>query len=259
MQKDTLTRHELLPRRLGNFAALSQAEAAALRRLGAGPHRTIGARQDLAREGEPPRVAFLILSGWASRYKMLEDGRRQTLAFLLPGDLCDINSDIVGERDHSIGAVSPVTCVEIGHDRLDAVMAEHPRLGRAFWWQLLTSLSMQREWTLNLGQRSAIERLSHLFCELFLRLRAVGLCDRTSCDMPITQVDLSEATGLTSVHVNRTLQEMRARNLIVLRGRRLEIPDLERLERIALYNRAYLHLDGVQAAPAARLSSASLT
>jgi CRP-like cAMP-binding protein len=259
MEAKTLIRHELLARRLGNFAALNEIEIASLRQLVAGPHRTVGARQDVLREGDAPLMAFLVTSGWASRYKTLEDGRRQTLAFLIPGDLCNINDHILDELDHSIGAITQLSYLEIAHDKLESLAAAQPGLGRALWWQLLTGLSVQREWTLNLGQRSAIERISHLFCEMFLRLRAVGLTQGTTCDLPITQIDLSEATGLTSVHVNRTLQEMRARNLVRLKGRRLDIPDLERLERTALFNPTYLHLGrgDVQRMPAENAAGAT--
>ncbi len=108
-------------------------------------------------------------------------------------------------------------------------MLDHPRLKQALFWDQLVTVSVQREWTLNVGHRTAYERIAHLLCEMIFRLRAVGLSDGKSCDFPLTQVDLADATGLTSVHVNRTLQELRREGLIELHGRKLAVPKLEAL------------------------------
>lgn len=105
------------------------------------------------------------------------------------------------------------------------------------------TVAIQREWTLNLGQRTAYERLSHLMVEMFLRLQTVGLTNGNACDFPLTQVDLADATGLTAVHVNRTLQELRKDGLIELQSRRLVIPDMRALKGVAMFNDNYLHLD----------------
>lgn len=237
----------ILAKRLGNFVTLDADENAVLARLSTERVRRNAARSDIVREGESPNVLRLFLSGWACRYRTLEDGRRQILALLLPGDLCDLNNDVLAELDHSIGALTAVQFVEIQHDRVGEIMAERPRLARAFWWHMLTSFSTQREWTLNLS-RSAFERIGNLFCELFFRLRAVGLTRGTRYDLPITQIEIAEATGLTPVHVNRTLQEMRSDGLIVLKERVLDIPDIAALQQAVLFSPAYLHL-GLAAAP----------
>lgn len=229
-------------RRFRNFAALSEMEEAQLRSLASEQPQTVAAGRDLIREGERPRGVYLILTGWACAYKMLEDGRRQTLAFLLPGDLTDIHNVAPAEMDHSIRALTDVRYVELPYDRLQEVGREHPRLLQALWWQSTTVISVQREWTVSIGQRSAFERLSHLFCEIFLRLKAVGLTDDLSCDMPATQTDLGEATGLTSVHVNRTLQSMREAGLVMLKNRTLTIPDFATLQTRALFSPNYLCL-----------------
>lgn len=242
MHWDSSGLEDVLARRLSRFASLSDEEAAALRVEALGQLRRSEARRDLIREGEHPRAVFLIASGWACRYKTLEDGRRQIVAFLIPGDLCDLNNFILGEMDHTISAVTAVRYVEVSHDLLERLTDAHPRIARALWSQLLASLSVQREWVLNLGQRNAIERIGHLFCELFVRLKAVGLAHGDSFELPITQLDIAEATGLTSVHVNRTLQEMRAQKLITLSNRTLHIPDFTRLRDVSLFNPAYLHL-----------------
>lgn len=201
----------------------------------------MAAKTDIVREGEPPHVVRLLLSGWACRYRTLEDGRRQILGILLPGDLCDLDNDVLTELDHSIGALTPVQYAEVQYDALAQAMADQPRLARAFRWHMLTTLSLQREWTLNLS-RSALERLGNLFCELFYRLRAIGMTQHNRYDLPVTQMEVAEATGLTPVHVNRTLQEMRSEGMIILKERVLEIPDIAALQRHVLFSPTYLHL-----------------
>lgn len=127
-------------------------------------------------------------------------------------------------------------------DLVDEIEKKRSRLFKALTWDLLVQLAIQRQWTLNLGQRSAIERISHLICELFARLATIGLCRNGTCHVPITQTDLSEAAGITPVHVNRTLQELRGQGLIEWKGREIHVADMEALRRVALFNDNYLHL-----------------
>jgi CRP-like cAMP-binding protein len=145
--------------------------------------------------------------------------------------------------DHSIGAITTLKVAEIGPDEFEQMMRDNPRIAQALFWDELVTVSVQREWTLNLGQRTAYERISHLFVELFLRLQAVGRTQGKSCDFPLTQVDIADASGLTAVHVNRTLQELRKEGLIELQGRRLTILDMNALKNAALFNENYLHLN----------------
>jgi CRP-like cAMP-binding protein len=229
--------------KLGQFTRLSTEDKAVIERVSTERVRRHGAREDIVREGESPRDVYLMLSGWACRYKVLEDGRRQIIAFFLPGDLCDLNVFILREMDHSIGTITPVTVAELNRDSIDNMTAMHPRITQSLWWETLVNIATQREWTVNLGQRDAAERMAHLLCEIFIRLRGVGLTRTNQCDFPLTQADLADATGLSVVHVNRTLQELRAKNLIILRGKTLTIPDLNALMRISLFNPNYLHLD----------------
>lgn len=238
--------HSPLVQRFRNFTSLTTDEEERLRSLSDERVCTKAARRDLIREGERPRVVYLVLSGWAYRHKTLEDGRRQLLQFLLPGDLCDIHNVVLSEMDHSIGAVTELRYAEIPHGRLEELERDYPNLRRAFWWHSMTAIAIQREWTTNIGQRSAVERLAHLFCELFLRLQAVGLTDGLSCALPLTQTDMADATGLTAVHVNRTLQDMRKTGLIMLEHRKLTIPDWSALQASALFAPEYLHLGNQQ-------------
>jgi len=231
-----------LVRKLERFAKLSADDRAALDELVRQNVRRLRAREDIIREGERPTHISLILQGWACRYKVLEDGRRQIISFFLPGDLCDLNVFVLRQMDHSIGAITPLAYAEVRREAFDSV-AERPRVIQAMWWDSLVMAAVQREWTVNLGQRTAFERVAHLLCELFIRLRAVGLTHGSRCELPVTQAELADAIGLTPVHVNRTLQELRAQGLIVLQGKELTIPDLERLKDASLFNDTYLHLD----------------
>lgn len=232
-----------LIRKLEQFVRLSAEERRVLAGLADLKVRRLAPREDIVREGEKPTHVNLFLDGWACRYKTLEDGRRQIIAFFVPGDMCDLNIFILREMDHSIAPLTPITLVEIPHETLNEITATHPRITQALWWETLVNAAIQREWTVNLGQRTALERLSHLLCELFFRLRAVGRTEGNACEFPITQSDLGDTVGLSTVHVNRTLQDMRASGLISLAGRELIIHDLERLQRTAMFNPNYLHLD----------------
>lgn len=239
--------------RLEKYARLSAEDRAALQTLACASLLEVQPRRDLVREGDRPNAVRLVVSGWACRYKGLPDGRRQILGFLVPGDFCDLNVTIVRKMDHSIGAVTRVQYATLPTEEIDRVAEERPQVARAIWWHELVDASVQREWLLNIGQRSAYERIAHLLVELHLRLGSIGRTRDGSCDFPLTQTDLAEATGLTAVHVNRTLQELRRDNLIELSHRRLTIPDLPRLMQVAAFNTNYLHLD--EEAPPPQLDS----
>lgn len=205
--------------------------------------RIVDARRDLIAEGDKPRFVHLMLDGWACRYKTLPDGKRQIVSLFVPGDFCDLNVYILKQMDHSIGAITRLKVVMITPEEMNALTAERPRITQALWWHELVTTAIQREWTLNLGQRSAYERLGHLLVELYVRLKVVGRAHDGLCDFPLTQNDLADATGLTAVHVNRTLQELRRDGLIELERRQLNILDIERLKDASMFNANYLHLD----------------
>jgi CRP-like cAMP-binding protein len=221
---------------------LSEEDRAAIDRAIGRNVREFAARRDMVREGERPRAVCVMLEGWAYCYKTLRDGRRQIVGLLVPGDVSELNIFMVKEMDHSVGAITGVVAAELGRDELERLTEEHPHVTQALWWNELVTVSTQREWTLNVGQRTAYERIAHLMCEMFLRLGIVGLTQEGSCDFPITQADIGDATGLTPVHVNRMLKELRGDGLIDLRGRRLTILDFSGLRRAAMFNDNYLHL-----------------
>lgn len=224
------------------FAELPPRDRAMIERIVDRSVRELAPRRDLVREGERPRAVSLLLDGWVCRYKQFADGRRQIVGFHIPGDLCDPGLALVAAMDHSIASVTRLRHAEIALSEFDELVGRSPAFARALRWNELVNSALAREWVANVGQRSAYERIAHLFCEMFVRLRAAGLTDGPACAFPLTQTDLANATGMTSVHVNRTLQEMRRDGLLEFSCRRLVVPDLRKLKRVAKFNDNYLHL-----------------
>jgi CRP-like cAMP-binding protein len=231
-----------LLRKLANFASLSAEEEKALRAC-CGDVHVYAAGEDMIAQGDRTGGVRLLLEGFACRYKVLEDGRRQIVAYFVPGDVCDLRVFILKRMDHSIGAVAASRVAIIAPDDILGMTNRFPGLTRALWWSTLVEEAITREWIVNVGQRNARERIGHLFCELLFRFRAVGLNRGNSCSMPLTQVELAETLGLSSVHVNRTLQELRRQKLITLEGGTLTIENLDKLMEVTLFNPDYLHLD----------------
>lgn len=231
-----------LAQKLGNYLSLTAAEIATLDGLVLRKTRRYEARHEIVREGDPACTMRFMLSGWANRYKQLPDGRRQTVGFFLPGDICDLNVAILKVMDHSLAAISAVVITEIGDVEFESTISQFSRLKKAFQWESLVNMAIQREWTHNLGQRSAFERIAHLLCEIHLRLELVGMSNGNLLEFPLTQTDLAEAGGISTVHVNRTMQELRRAGLIHQKGRQLELTNLEGLREAASFDPRYLHL-----------------
>ncbi|MEA3198352.1 MAG: hypothetical protein QOF32_2404 [Gammaproteobacteria bacterium] len=231
-----------LLRKLANFTPLSDEESKAIVDV-CNDVREVAAREDVIAQGDRTGGVKLLLDGFACRYKTLDDGRRQIVAYFVPGDLCDLRVFILKRMDHSIGAIAHSKIASIAPDNVLKLMHNYPTLTRALWWSTLVEEAITREWIVNMGQRNAIERMAHLFCELLYRFRAVGLNQGLSCTLPLTQVELAETLGLSSVHVNRTLQELRRQKLITLNGGTLTIQNLQALEELSFFSAEYLHLD----------------
>jgi CRP-like cAMP-binding protein len=228
-------------RRLNAFRQLTETGVAAVEKALQNRILRAGAHEDLISEGDKPDGVRMLLSGWLCRYKTLEDGRRQIVNFVLPGDTCDAHVFLLSAMDHSIGTLTPVVYAELDRVHFDDLVASDRLVAEALWCETLAGNAVQREWAVNLGRRVALERVAHLLCEIFERLRPVGLTDGKSCAFPVTQMDLADATGLSVVHLNRTLQDLRAAGLIILRDRTLTINDLDALKRAGLFNSNYLH------------------
>ena len=228
--------------KLSRFTDLTGDDRAALDALCA--HQiTVEAKRDLIREGERPNDIYLLIEGWGYRYKMLPNGGRHILAYLLPGDLCDIHVFVLKKMDHALGLLTPATVAVIPQEAILEVMDRHPRIQRALWWGTLVDQAVLREWLVNIGSRDAFTRIAHLFCELWIRMRAVGLADEGRFSMPLTQDEIADTMGLSVVHVNRTIQKMRANDLISLEKKTLTIHDPRKLAAEADFTPNYLHLD----------------
>jgi CRP-like cAMP-binding protein len=205
--------------------------------------RILNASQDIVREGDKPSQCCLILDGWTCRYKIVGEGKRQILSFHIPGDIPDLQSLHIPTMDHSLATVTKATVAFIPHESVRELAARFPGIAAIFWRDALIDAAIFREWMVGMGRRSAFEQVAHLFCELYLKLQAVGLAEGFCCPMPITQLDLADALGLTSVHVNRVLKEMRGESLIRLRSRTLVIEAWDELQRVSEFDPTYLHLE----------------
>jgi CRP-like cAMP-binding protein len=236
-----------LVRKLESIASLSAEERRAIEQLPV-HGRTLGAHQDILREKDRPAQCCLIVDGWACRYKILEEGRRQILSFHIPGDMPDLQSLHLRVMDHSIATLTPCTVGIIPHEALRDFALRFPGVGSALWRDTLVDAAIFREWMTSNGRRTAFGRVAHLFCEMYLKLEAVGLADEHRCEVPVTQSEIADALGLTSVHVNRTLQAMRGQGLITWRGGTLVIEDWQALSTAGEFGPAYLHLEGGVAA-----------
>jgi CRP-like cAMP-binding protein len=228
-----------LVRKLEHFASLGEADRLVLERLSA-EVRTVDPHVDLIREGDVPEEAVLMLDGVAGRYKLRQTGSRQIMTYLLPGDLCDVDAPYLGRMDHAVGTLSTAAVARIPRGLLGEVMQQHPAIARALRLAKLAEEATTREWLVNLGTRSALERLAHLFCEVLARLEVVGLARQDTCRLPISQIDLADTLGLSNVHVNRVLQELRRQGLLEFHGRTLRILDLGRVRDIAEFSTSYL-------------------
>jgi CRP-like cAMP-binding protein len=226
--------------KLETVARLSEEDRAALVTLCDEP-RGMGARRNVIREGERPDHVHLMVEGWAARYKLLADGTRQITAFLIPGDFCDLHVTILGEMDHSIITLTRAKVAYIPRSQMEA-LTERPGLVKAFWWTTLVDEAVLRAWIVNVGRRDAFEAIGHLMCELYVRMKNIGLADDHCFELPLTQEELADALGLTPVHVNRVLQRMRAEELITFKSGLLTILDYRQLESASGFNSNYLHI-----------------
>lgn len=230
-----------LVRKLASIFRLSDEETLAVAAL---PMQLaeIAAEQDIVREGDRPSRCCLLLSGMAYLYKITGAGRRQILAFQLAGDVPDLQSLHLRTMDSSLATLTACRVGFIRHEDVVRVCRQFPRVADALWRTTLIDAAIFREWIANVGQREAMGRLCHILCEIFVRSQAVGLTDGDSCPLPITQQKLGEATGMSTVHVNRTLQQVRETGLIRLRTGMLTIQDWAGLQAAGDFDSGYLHL-----------------
>ena len=231
---------QLFIRNLENHGTLSQEEKDALDGA-VNRVRDYAAREDIVRDGQKPTESCAIVEGFACRYKVLDDGRRQIMAFHIPGDLPDLHGFLLG-MDHSLGTLTACKIAFIPHNVLRDITETYPNVARILWRMTLVDGAIFREWMVGMGRRSAYERIAHVLCEVLLRLKAVGLAEAYSYELLVTQAELADALGLSVVHVNRVLQRLRREGIITLKGRSLVINDWVRLQAAAEFDPSYLHL-----------------
>lgn len=230
-------------RKLESRTALNDADRAAIMAL---PfvERTFEAPAYILREGEPARAQFsFVLSGLAFRQKLASNGARQIVSLHMAGDFLDLQHLFLNRADHSIQALSRLKTAEIDRAALQNLVLSRPAIGKAMWVEALIDASILREWILNIGRRDARARLAHLLCEFTARSRAAGLDPDDRDQLPLTQEQLGDAIGLTSVHVNRTLKALAEEGLIMRDKRYVRVGDLARLLAAADFSALYLHLD----------------
>ena len=238
---DTSPDHAPLLAKLATITDLNDDEKQAILALPLAV-RALPKDHDVVQDNEVVARCCLLLEGFVHRYKMLPEGDRQIMSIHLPGDILDLQSLQIRRMDHSVGTLTKTRVAFIAHTSLLQLTREHPGIAAAFWRDTLIDASIFREWIVNVGRRDAFQRLAHLFCEMHTRMRVVQLAEDRGFAMPLTQSQLADATGLTVVHVNRTLKALRASGLIGLQGRFLHILDRPGLERVAGFDPTYLHL-----------------
>ena len=207
------------------------------------PATEIAAKKTIIRAGDRLSRSTLLLEGMMCRYKDLANGSRQITELHVAGDFVDLHSFTLKRLDHNIMAMTPCVIATVDHADLKRMTEEAPHLTRLYWFTTNLDAAVHREWELSLGRRTAISRTAHLFCELQVRLGIVGLADDKGFDLALTQVDLAECLGMTPVHMNRTLKDLRDQDVVEFRNRRVVIRDLARMRRIAEFSTEYLSLD----------------
>lgn len=213
----------------------------------AGRTGTFAARQIIVRPRVPLTQCTLLLDGFIERYKDAPDGRRQILAIHIPGDFVDLHSFPLKRLEHSVAALTDVHLAFFSHAAIKALVDRSPTLTELLWRSTLIDAAINREWIMSVGARSAVVRLAHLFCEMQQRLARIGLADATTgharFNLPLTQLDLADATGLTAVHANRMLRQLREQGLVSFRQGVVDIPDSAALRRFAEFDPSYLFID----------------
>jgi CRP-like cAMP-binding protein len=221
---------------------LSEAEAASLE-AAVGRTAEFRAKQIIVRQQVPLSQCTLLLEGFVERYKDTPEGRRQILAIHVPGDFVDLHSYPLKRLEHSVAALTAVKVALFPHPAIRALTEQSATLTELLWRSTLIDAAINREWIVSIGARSASVRLAHLFCEMYTRLERVGLTDGLRFAFPLTQIDLADATGLTPVHANRMLRQLREQGLVEFRAGTAAILDWPGLRSFAEFDPGYLFLE----------------
>jgi CRP-like cAMP-binding protein len=239
----------VLNRMLDKFALRAPLDEGDRRALLGLPYRlqTFEAAKYVVREGSSVSHSALIVNGFAIRHKLTVDGDRQIVSVHVPGDFVDLEGSLLTTADHNVQTLTRCELALVPVAAIRELIHTHPMVAHAMWVDTLVDASIYREWVMNVGRRDARARVAHLLCEFARRLEVVGLGNNGGYELPMTQEQLADATGLTSVHVNRTLKGLEAEKLVERNKRHVGIPDWERLRSVAGFNETYLHLDQVVA------------
>ncbi|HEX8300095.1 Crp/Fnr family transcriptional regulator [Sphingomonas sp.] len=232
----------LLVRNLQLRSELSDEDRAAILTLPTSV-RTLEAGTYLIREAEPVEHCVVLISGFAYRHKLTGDGTRQIVSLHIPGDALDFQHLFLDVSDHNVQMLTRGDVAYIPRGRVQQLTRSNPSIGHAVLVKILVEASVFREWVLNVGRRDARTRVAHLLCELGVRLDARGLAAEYGYELPMTQEQLGDAVGLTSVHVNRTLKALEREGLISRTKRSVRFPDWAELRSAGDFNQRYLHLD----------------
>lgn len=206
--------------------------------------------RDMVSEGSQPHFSTLLIEGFAARDKHVPSGKRQIVSIHVPGDFVDLHSFLLKEMDHSVVAFTDCRMALVPHDRLRDITERYPNLTRLLWFSTLIDASIHREWLLGMGRRKAFANVAHLICELYIRLRVMGLTRDWRFDLPLTQQELADTTGLSIVHFNRALQDLRSRHLLTWEAGVVTITDWPGLVRRGEFDPDYLQLNMDDLAPA---------
>jgi CRP-like cAMP-binding protein len=234
-----------LVQKFSTRADLSTADEAAVRAL---PYvvRSYHAATYVVREGErPQRYCDFIQNGFSYRQKLTASGARQIVAINLPGDFIDLQHMFLSIADHNVQALTNLDVVGVEREALQQLALAYPNVGKAMWVDALVEAAIGREWVLNVGQRTARARIAHILCEVFLRMKAAGLCIDDRFELPLTQEQLADATGMTTVHVNRTLKSLAVDGIIHRDKRYISFSDWKTVAAIGDFSALYLRLDQV--------------
>jgi len=240
MAADSEDIFERAVRKLARLAQLDEVDRQAIHALRA-RIETHPSHSVLVKDGARATHCTLLVDGFACRHKETSAGGRQILAFQLPGDFLDLQLMFLPRSDHVVQALSPVTIARVAAEDMRALVSERPHLAEALWRDTLIDASIAREWVVNVGRRTALARIAHLLCEIAARREAAGFGPPERFDLPMTQEQIGDATGLTSVHVNRKLHDLEAMGVIARDRRDLHIRNRRRLMRIGDFDPAYLH------------------
>ena len=235
-------RPSILARKLSAFIPLSKPELDCLEALEAQPTR-VKCGREIVEEGQTGHIAYILRLGWACSYKLLPDGGRQISNFPIAGDCVGLRSVLLRTSDHSFSALTDVEICGVETSRMLSIFSEFPRLATAVLWAASRDEAMVVEHLVSIGRRSAIERTAHFFLELSERLRLVGLATETEFLCPLNQYVLADALGLTAIHVNRVLRQLREAGLLTVKGRKVRLEDPARLKSLAGFESQSTRLD----------------